>query len=98
MAITKVDFAERLTDELGLGKREAKSLVDNFFESMKAPLARGEPVKISGFGNYGLRDKHARPGRNPKTGEEKTIAPRRVVTFKPGKKLTARIDKATGNG
>jgi integration host factor subunit alpha len=97
MTLTKADFAEQLYNEAGFYKREAKHLVDQFFEEIKASLARGEPVKISGFGNYGLRDKPARPGRNPKTGEEKTIAPRRVVTFRPGRKLNARIDKATGD-
>jgi len=97
MTITKADFAERLTDALGLDKREAKALVDNFFEAVKDTLTQGEPVKISGFGNYGLRDKQARPGRNPKTGTETMITPRRVVTFKPGQKLKASIDPSSEN-
>lgn len=98
MNLTKADIAERLTDEAGLDKRDAKALVDNFFAAIKDTLAQGEAVKISGYGNYGLRDKPARPGRNPKTGVEATITPRRVVTFKPGNKLRTRIDEAMGNG
>lgn len=97
MALTKADFAERLTDEIGLDKREAKALVDRFFETAKSSLAQGEPVKVSGFGKFALRDKLARLGRNPKTGEEAIITPRRVVTFKPGQKLKARLDKTIGN-
>jgi integration host factor subunit alpha len=97
MALTKADFAEQLTDAIGLDKREANALVDGFFETAKTSLAQGEPVKVSGFGKFELRDKLARLGRNSKTGEETIITPRRVVTFKPGQKLKARLDKSTGN-
>ena len=94
MTLTKADMAERLfeDEELGLNKREAKELVEIFFEEIRAALQRGEQVKLSGFGNFDLRDKNERPGRNPKTGEEIPITARRVVTFRPGQKLKARVD------
>jgi len=81
MALTKADMAERLFDDLGLNKREAKELVEAFFEEIRGSLEVGRQVKLSGFGNFGLRDKNQRPGRNPKTGEEIPISARRVVTF-----------------
>src|SRR5690606_20868711 len=70
MALTKAEMAEALFNQLGLNKREARELVDLFFEEVRAALAQGEQVKLSGFGNFDLRDKNQRPGRNPKTGEE----------------------------
>ncbi|WP_198246631.1 integration host factor subunit alpha [methane-oxidizing endosymbiont of Gigantopelta aegis] len=96
MALTKADFSERLFDELGLNKREAKEMVELFFEEIKASLERGEQVKISGFGKFELRDKASRPGRNPKTGEEIPITARRVVTFRAGQKLKARVESYAG--
>jgi integration host factor subunit alpha len=96
MALTKADFAERLFDELGLNKREAKEMVDLFFEEIKNSLERGKPVKISGFGKFELRDKTGRPGRNPKTGEEIPITARRVATFLSGQKLKARVEAYVG--
>ncbi|MGR9088394.1 MAG: integration host factor subunit alpha [Gammaproteobacteria bacterium] len=96
MALTKADFAERLFDELGLNKREAKDIVELFFEEIKRSLEHGEQVKISGFGKFELRDKNSRPGRNPKTGEEIPITARRVVTFKSGQKLKARVEAYAG--
>ena len=96
MALTKADMAERLFEELGLNKREAKELVELFFEEIRTALQRGEQVKLSGFGNFDLRDKNERPGRNPKTGEEIPITARRVVTFRPGQKLKARVDALEG--
>ncbi len=96
MALTKADVAERLFDELGLNKREAKEMVELFFEEIKASLERGEQVKISGFGKFELRDKDSRPGRNPKTGEEIPITARRVVTFRAGQKLKARVESYAG--
>ena len=96
MALTKADFAERLFDELGLNKREAKEMVELFFEEIKASLEKGEQVKISGFGKFELRDKNSRPGRNPKTGEEIPITARRVVTFRTGQKLKARVEAYAG--
>lgn len=95
-ALTKADMAERLFDELGLNKREAKELVEIFFEEIRAALERNEPVKLSGFGNFDLRDKTERPGRNPKTGEEIPITARRVVTFRPGQKLKQRVEAYAG--
>ena len=79
-------------NELGLNKREALELVDLCFHQLVACLALGEPVKLSGFGNFELRDKKERPGRNPKTGEKIPVAARRVVTFRPGNKLKARVE------
>jgi integration host factor subunit alpha len=79
-----------------LNKRGARELVDSFFEDLRAALAVGEQVKLSGFGNFDLRDKNKRPGRNPKTGEEIPITARRVVTFRPGQKLKARVEAYAG--
>jgi integration host factor subunit alpha len=98
MALTKADMAESLNAELGLNKREARELVDLFFEDMRVALSSGEQVKLSGFGNFDLRDKNRRPGRNPKTGEEIPITARRVVTFRPGQKLKARVEAYAGTG
>ena len=98
MALTKADLAEALFEELGLNKREAKELVEAFFEEVREALQRGEQVKLSGFGNFTLRDKTQRPGRNPKTGEEIPITARRVVTFRPGQKLKARVEAYAGSG
>ena len=92
MALTKADMAESLFNELGLNKREARELVDTFFEDMRNALASGEQIKLSGFGNFDLRDKNQRPCRTPKTGEEIPITARRVVTFRPGQKLKARVE------
>jgi integration host factor subunit alpha len=97
MALTKADFAGHLFDELGLNKREAKDMVELFFEEIKRTLEQGEPVKISGFGNFGLRDKICRPGRNPKTGEEIPVTARRVVTFRAGQKLKAHLGHTASN-
>ncbi|MCG8325785.1 MAG: integration host factor subunit alpha [Thiotrichales bacterium] len=97
MALTKADMAERLYEELGLNKREAKEIVEMFFEEVRAALEAGNQVKLSGFGNFDLRDKNQRPGRNPKTGEEIPITARRVVTFRPGQKLKARVEAYAGS-
>ncbi|MGH8414111.1 MAG: integration host factor subunit alpha [Gammaproteobacteria bacterium] len=97
MALTKAEMAEALFEELGLNKREAKELVDLFFEEVRLALAAGEQVKLSGFGNFDLRSKNQRPGRNPKTGEEIPITARRVVTFRPGQKLKARVEAYAGS-
>ncbi|MBT8112984.1 MAG: integration host factor subunit alpha [Gammaproteobacteria bacterium] len=97
MALTKADMAENLFEELGLNKREAKELVEIFFEEVRVALEQGHEVKLSGFGNFILRDKNQRPGRNPKTGEEIPISARRVVTFRPGQKLKARVEAYAGN-
>ena len=92
MSLTKADIADRLFNEVGLNKREAKEFVDAYFEIVRQALENGENVKLSGFGNFQLRDKNQRPGRNPKTGEEIPISARRVVTFRPGQKLRARVE------
>jgi integration host factor subunit alpha len=96
-ALTKADMAEMLYQELGLNKREAKELVEMFFEEIRASLEGGNQVKLSGFGNFDLRDKNQRPGRNPKTGEEIPISARRVVTFRPGQKLKSRVEAYVGS-
>ena len=96
MTLTKVDFAGSLFEELGLDRREAKALVELFFEEIKDSLEQGKAVKISGFGKFELRDKTSRPGRNPKTGEEVPISARRVATFRSGQKLKARVDASDG--
>ncbi len=98
MTLTKADMAESLFSELGLNKNEARELVELFFEELVASLAVGKHVKLSGFGNFDLRDKKERPGRNPKTGEKVTIPARRVVTFRPGQKLKARVEAYAGTG
>ncbi len=86
-ALTKADLADALFDGLGLNKREAKDFIDVFFEELRKSLETGNSVKLSGFGNFQLRDKSERPGRNPKTGQEIPIAARRVVTFHASQKL-----------
>ncbi|MCR5536799.1 MAG: integration host factor subunit alpha [Succinivibrio sp.] len=91
MTLTRAEIAERLIIKQSLSKFLAQELVDNFFETIAATLERGEIVKLTGFGNFELKLKNARPGRNPKTGEEVTITPRRVTTFKSGQKLRNRI-------
>lgn len=96
MALTKANLAERLYDEIGLNKRESKDFVEAFFNELNNTLENGDEVKLSGFGNFSLRDKKARVGRNPKTGEEKMISARRVVTFKTGQKLKTRVEAYNG--
>jgi len=92
MAVTKADLADTLYHELGLNKREAKEFVELFFEKLRKALEDGDSVKLSGFGNFGLREKNSRPGRNPKTGEEIPISARRVVTFRASQKLKQRVE------
>ncbi len=98
MALTRADMANSLFNAIGLNKKEARELVDLFFQEMEACLADGEQIRLSGFGNFDLRDKSERPGRNPKTGEKVPIPARRVVTFKPGQKLKARVQAYNGTG
>ena len=85
-------MAEHLFEKLGMNKRDAKDLVEAFFEEVREALESGEQVKLSGFGNFDLRQKNERPGRNPKTGEDIPIRARRVVTFRPGQKLKSRVE------
>ena len=90
--LTKADIADDLFDGIGLNKRESKGMVELFFSEISDALIAGEPVKISGFGNFELHDKSERPGRNPKTGEVIPVSARRVVTFHTGQKLRARVE------
>ncbi|MEL6710204.1 MAG: integration host factor subunit alpha [Pseudomonadota bacterium] len=94
MALTKADMAENLFLRMGLNKLEANDLVEAFFDEISQSLASGEAVKLSGFGNFQLLDKPARPGRNPKTGDRVIIDARRVATFRAGNKLRDRVDAA----
>src|ERR1700745_540711 len=92
--LTKAELAELLFDNVGLNKREAKDMGEAFFEVIRDAVERGDSVKLSGSGNFQLRDKPQRPGRNPKTGEEIPISARRVVTFHASQKLKAMVEKA----
>ncbi|RJG01442.1 integration host factor subunit alpha [Noviherbaspirillum sedimenti] len=93
--LTKAELAELLFEQVGLNKREAKDMVETFFDEIRNALERGESVKLSGFGNFQLRDKPQRPGRNPKTGEEIPITARRVVTFHASQKLKGMVEVAS---
>ncbi|MGE5649654.1 integration host factor subunit alpha [Noviherbaspirillum sp. UKPF54] len=93
--LTKAELAELLFEQVGLNKREAKDMVETFFDEIRNALERGESVKLSGFGNFQLRDKPQRPGRNPKTGEEIPITARRVVTFHASQKLKSMVEVAS---
>ena len=97
MTITKDSLVEMIHNEIGLNKREAQELIECFFEEIKKTLENGNDIKLSGFGNFMLRDKLPRPGRNPKTGEEVTISSRRVVTFKSGLKLKSKLEAYDGS-
>ncbi len=98
MALAKADMAKSLFNELGLNKNEGRELVDLFFQELVTALADGEQIRLSGFGNFDLRDKSERPGRNPKTGKKVPITARRVVTFRAGQKLKARVEACAGTG
>lgn len=91
--LTKAEIVDRLHLDLGFSKLEARELTESFFEEVSKTLERNEIVKLSGFGNFVLWGKRARVGRNPKTGVPTTITARRVVTFKPGKKLRNRVGR-----
>lgn len=96
MALTKADIADRLFNEIGFTKKESKEIVEVFYDFVRKSLENGQQVKLSGFGNFELHDKKARPGRNPKTGEEVAVSARRVVTFRSGQKLRARVEAYRG--
>jgi integration host factor subunit alpha len=98
MTLTKAELADLLFERVGLNKREAKDMVECFFEEIRKSLEDGISVKLSGFGNFQLRAKPQRPGRNPKTGEEIPITARRVVTFHASQKLKAMVDAANHAG
>lgn len=89
--LTKADMIDHLTIRLRLPRQDARLIVDTFFSEISQSLASGKEVKLSGFGNFELKDKKSRPGRNPKTGEEIPVKARRVVTFKAGQKLRSEI-------
>ena len=95
MTLTKSDIVKDLNNEIGLNKREAKELVDSFFDNIKRLLSQGQEIKLSGFGNFQLKNKSSRPGRNPRTGDDVEITARRVVTFKSGQKLKESMKKLT---
>ena len=91
--MTKADIVETVYEKVGgFSKKEAADLVEVVFDSIKSTLERGEKIKISGFGNFVVRDKNARTGRNPQTGEEITISARRVLTFKPSQVLKSSLN------
>lgn len=92
-ALTKAQLSELLFEQIGLNKREAKDMVDAFFDLVSDNLVRGNDVKISGFGNFQIRTKAPRPGRNPRTGEAIPIEARRVVTFHASHKLKEQIQE-----
>ena len=89
--LTKRELAKSLVEEVGLNKRKASYFVDDFFEEIRLALENGNPLHFSGFGNFVLRDKKERPGRNPKTGECLSVTARRVVTFKPSNQLRKKV-------
>lgn len=91
--LTKSDMIEHLMNELSLTRQESKCLVENFFEELSESLIDGKEIKLSGFGNFELKDKNSRPGRNPKTGEAVAVSARRVVTFKTGQKFRQKVDQ-----
>ncbi|MBI4357465.1 MAG: integration host factor subunit alpha [Gammaproteobacteria bacterium] len=96
MAVTKREISERLSEAVGFSKREAKDFVDFFFEQLSQLLEKGEVIHLSGFGNFDLRDKRERPGRNPRTGAFAKVSARRVVSFKAGHKLKNRVKSYAG--
>jgi integration host factor subunit alpha len=97
-SLTKADLAELLFEKVGLNKREAKEIVESFFDEIRNALEQGDMVKLSGFGNFQCREKPQRPGRNPKTGEEMPISARRVVTFHASQKLKSQVEGTNPEG
>ena len=97
MTLTKSDIVDDLNNKIGLNKREAKELVEMLFDDIKDILTEGHDVKLSGFGNFQLKNKSSRPGRNPRTGEDVEISARRVVTFKSGQKLKESVKALTND-
>jgi len=90
--LTKADLIEHLMQQMQLTRQEGRCLVENFFDELSASLIEGKVIKLSGFGNFELKDKRSRPGRNPKTGEPVAVSARRVVTFKAGQKFRQKVD------
>jgi len=96
MALTKIEMVKMLCDQLNLPKKEGTDIVESFLEIIKGELEKSNTVKISGFGNWVVRSKRERPGRNPQTGEEMTLDARKVVTFKTSKKLVGAMNPEKG--
>jgi len=94
--VTKANLAENISTTLGLNRREATNVVQGFFEEASIALEQGKDIKLARLGNFNLRDKKARPGRNPKTGEDVIIAPRRLVTFHAGQTLKTKVKRHVG--
>lgn len=95
-ALTKIELANNIHEVLGFNKRESMDIIECFFEEMRNVLQQGEEIKLSGFGNFSLRDKSERPGRNPKTGKIVPVSSRRVVTFHAGQKLKEQVKQNVG--
>ncbi len=93
--VTKADIVEKVYDKIGFSKKEASELVEMVFDTLKGVLENGEKVKISGFGNFSVREKNERIGRNPQTGEQIKISARRVLTFKPSQALKSVLNGGT---
>jgi len=91
--MTKADIVDKVYEKVGLSKKESAELVEQFFETLKETLVSGKKIKIAGFGNFEVKEKSDRRGRNPQTGEEITIEARRILTFKPSAVLKAAINK-----
>ncbi|WP_316015598.1 integration host factor subunit alpha [Roseobacter sp. HKCCA0434] len=96
--LTRMDLAEAVYKEVGLSRNESAELVEDVLTHMSDALVRGEQVKLSSFGTFSVRDKSARVGRNPKTGEEVPIEPRRVLTFRPSHLMKDRVDVGNKGG
>jgi len=96
--MTKADIVSEVYEKVGLSKKEATDIVETVLDTIKETLKAGETVKVAGFGNFVIRDKGSRKGRNPKTGENIEITPRKVVTFKPSMIFKEFVDKSTGEG
>lgn len=94
--LTKADLAKYLVEQIGLTNREGKEIVEYFFQYISDSLIKGQQVKLSGYGNFAPHDKDERPGRNPRTGEEVAVSARRVVTFRCGQKLKAKVERYVG--
>lgn len=94
VAMTKADIVEALYEKVGFSKKEAADLVELVFDSLKLTLAQGQKIKISGFGNFIVREKHSRVGRNPQTGQSIEITARRVLTFRPSQVLRAEVNSS----
>lgn len=92
-AMTKADIVESIYEKIGFSKKEAQDIVELIFETMKGTLEKGEKIKISGFGNFVVRQKRPRIGRNPQTGQEIEITARKVLTFKPSQILKMALNK-----